>query len=82
MELYVRKPLARTEAFREHPRRQYGRDPGDLKGPDGHDSQRAAMIYPHGSDARQHEIPDSLTKLAREELKRRRSTDADVSGIK
>ena len=36
----------------------------------GHDSQRAAMIYLHGSDARQHEIADSLSKLAREELKR------------
>ena len=35
----------------------------------GHDSQRAAMIYLHGSDARQHEIADSLSKLAREELK-------------
>jgi integrase len=36
----------------------------------GHDSQRAAMVYLHGSDARQHEIADSLSKLAREELKR------------
>jgi integrase len=36
----------------------------------GHDSQRAAMIYLHGSDARQHEIADSLSKLARAELKR------------
>jgi integrase len=36
----------------------------------GHDSQRAAMIYLHGSDARQHEIADSLSKLARDELKR------------
>jgi hypothetical protein len=36
----------------------------------GHDSQRAAMIYLHGSDARQHEIADSLSKLARVELKR------------
>ena len=36
----------------------------------GHDSERAAMIYLHGSDARQHEIADSLSKLAREELKR------------
>jgi len=36
----------------------------------GHDSQRAAMIYLHGSDAREHEIADSLSKLAREELRR------------
>jgi|ERR1022692_4906094 hypothetical protein len=36
----------------------------------GHDSERAAMIYLHGSDARQHEIADSLSKLAREVLKR------------
>jgi len=36
----------------------------------GHDSQRAAMIYLHGSDARQHEIADSLSKLARDELRR------------
>jgi integrase len=36
----------------------------------GHDSQRAAMIYLHGSDARQHEIADSLSKLVRDELKR------------
>ncbi len=35
----------------------------------GHDSERAAMIYLHGSDARQHQIADSLSKLAREELK-------------
>ncbi len=36
----------------------------------GHDSQRAAMIYLHGSDARQHEIAGSLSKLARDELNR------------
>jgi integrase len=36
----------------------------------GHDSQRAATIYLHGSDARQHEIADSLSKLVRAELKR------------
>jgi integrase len=36
----------------------------------GHDSQRAAMIYLHGSSARQQEIADQLSKLAREELKR------------
>jgi hypothetical protein len=34
----------------------------------GHDSERAAMIYLHGSDARQHEIADSLSRLAREQL--------------
>jgi integrase len=36
----------------------------------GHDSERAAMIYLHGSDARQHQIADSLSKLARSELRR------------
>jgi uncharacterized protein YbjT (DUF2867 family) len=36
----------------------------------GHDSGRAAMIYLHGSDERQHQIADSLSKLATEELKR------------
>ena len=36
----------------------------------GHDSQRAAMVYLHGSDERQHQIADTLSKLARQELKR------------
>jgi integrase len=36
----------------------------------GHDSERAAMIYLHGSDARQQAIADTLGKLARDELKR------------
>ena len=36
----------------------------------GHDSERAAMIYLHGSDERQREIADALGKLAGEELKR------------
>src|SRR6266581_3444411 len=36
----------------------------------GHDSERAAMIYLHGSGARQHEIADSLRRLAREQLNR------------
>jgi hypothetical protein len=31
-------------------------------------STRAAMIYIHGSDARQHEIADTLSQLARQEL--------------
>jgi integrase len=35
----------------------------------GHDSERAAMIYLHGSDARQHEIADSLSRLARDQLR-------------
>jgi hypothetical protein len=33
------------------------------------DSERAAMIYLHGSDARQQAIADTLSKLARDELK-------------
>jgi integrase len=36
----------------------------------GHDSERAALIYLHGSSERQHQIADSLSQLAREELKR------------
>lgn len=36
----------------------------------GHDSERAALIYLHGSDARQHAIADTLDKMARAELKR------------
>ena len=36
----------------------------------GHDSERAAMIYLHGSDERQQKIADTLSKLAAEELKR------------
>jgi tetratricopeptide (TPR) repeat protein len=35
----------------------------------GHDSERAAMIYLHGSDARQQAIADTLSQLARDELK-------------
>jgi integrase len=36
----------------------------------GHDSERAAMIYLHGSDARQHQIADTLSKLTRDALRR------------
>ena len=36
----------------------------------GHDSQWAPMVYLHGSDERQHQIADTLSKLARDELKR------------
>jgi integrase len=36
----------------------------------GHDSERAAMIYLHGSDKRQQAIADALSQLARDELKR------------
>jgi integrase len=36
----------------------------------GHDSERAAMIYLHGSDERQQAIADTLGKLARDELRR------------
>jgi len=34
----------------------------------GHDSERAALIYLHGSDARQQAIADTLSQLARDEL--------------
>jgi integrase len=36
----------------------------------GHSTARAAMIYLHGSDARQREIADSLSTLTRQDLKR------------
>ena len=36
----------------------------------GHDSDRASMIYLHGSDKRQQAIADSLSQLASDELKR------------
>jgi integrase len=36
----------------------------------GHDSERAALIYLHSSDERQHQIADTLSQLATEELKR------------
>ncbi len=36
----------------------------------GHDSQRAAMIYLHGSDERQQQIADTLSKIVRDELRR------------
>jgi integrase len=45
---------------------------GELMDRMGHDSERAAMIYLHGSDARQHEIADTLSKLTLAELKRRK----------
>jgi hypothetical protein len=35
-----------------------------------HSTARAAMIYLHGSDARQREIADTLSKLTRQGLKR------------
>jgi integrase len=34
----------------------------------GHSSTRAALIYMHGSDARQRQIADSLSELARQEI--------------
>jgi hypothetical protein len=36
----------------------------------GHDSERAALVYLHGSDERQHQIADTLSQIARDELKR------------
>lgn len=36
----------------------------------GHDSERAALIYLHSSDERQHQIADTLSQLATEVLKR------------
>ena len=36
----------------------------------GHDSERAALIYLHGSDERQHQIVGAVSRLTTEELKR------------
>ena len=36
----------------------------------GHDSERATLVYLHSSEERQHQIADTLSKLATEELKR------------
>ena len=47
----------------------------------GHDSQRAAMVYLHGSAERQHQIADTLSKLARDELKRgSKRQDGEAAG--
>ncbi len=46
----------------------------------GHSSTRAALIYLHGSDARQQEIADSLSKLAAKELKGRRKAATKRQG--
>jgi integrase len=43
----------------------------------GHSSTRAALIYMHGSDARQRKIADSLTRIARAELSRTRQRAED-----
>jgi integrase len=34
----------------------------------GHSTARAALIYQHGSHARQHEIADALGQLARQQM--------------
>ncbi len=48
----------------------------------GHSSTRAALIYLHGSDARQHEIADTLGRLVGKELKSTRKTSAKTARIK
>jgi hypothetical protein len=48
----------------------------------GHDSERAAMIYLHGSDARQQQIADTLSKLTRDELRRGASGESGQPGRK
>jgi hypothetical protein len=46
----------------------------------GHSSTRAALIYLHGSDARQHQIADSLSKIAQAEMQRAAGQDTKRSG--
>lgn len=48
----------------------------------GHDSQRAAIVYLHGSDERRHQIADTLSKLTRDELKRGSKRQAGQTGGK
>jgi hypothetical protein len=48
----------------------------------GHSSTRAAMIYMHGADARQHEIADTLSKLAQQELQPSAKASTGRSGGK
>ena len=49
----------------------------------GHDSQRAAMVYLHGSAERQHQIAGALSKLARDELKRgSKRQDGEAAGMR
>jgi len=40
----------------------------------GHDSERAALIYPHSSDARQRALADAVAKAARAELAQSENT--------
>jgi hypothetical protein len=47
-----------------------GANPRKLTDRMGHDSERAAMIYLHGSGKRQWAIADSPSQLASDELKR------------
>lgn len=46
----------------------------------GHDSERSALIYLHGNDARQQAIADTLDKMAREELRRSGTTRPSARG--
>jgi len=48
----------------------------------GHDSERAALIYLHSSDERQHQIADTLSKLVTEELNRGSKRQGGQSGAK
>jgi integrase len=43
----------------------------------GHDSERAAMVYLHGSDERQHQIADTLSQLASEDSSEAAGARAD-----
>jgi hypothetical protein len=43
----------------------------------GHSSTRAALVYLHGSDVRQQEIADRLSKLARAELSKATRSASD-----
>ena len=48
----------------------------------GHDSERAAMVYLHGSDARQHQIAQTLSDLAKDELKQASAPKATRAAAK
>jgi hypothetical protein len=78
--------LARTFASCATPGMSSPQAPGatlrELMDRMGHSSTRAAMIYMHGADARQHEIADTLSKLARQKLQPSAKASTGRSGEK
>jgi hypothetical protein len=63
-----RGPPSRPAAYRQPAHRQRGPEPQRTGGTDGHDSERAAMIYLHSSRERQRALADAVGEAARAEL--------------